>query len=221
MRTVRDGDKRPPRISRKSEETDPFLRPSVKSGRSSYSPAPLKRLSESVFTRDESDLYLQPFDAAERGEKISTLNAIFLLFCGGMGSGILGLPGLFAANGFVPALLLIIIGGLFSALSQYYLLKVGFSSSAEVVCSTRRCRNTICLRYGGGGDGDDRVPLARSETNFKWTTDGVQPRHISGWGHKTQSWWCVVALVVLSPSKKCADNNDSLTGTRHCTTFTT
>ena len=54
----------------------------------------------------------------EEQEEISDVNAMFLLFSGAMGAGVLGLPTVFAKNGFIPGAIMIIVGGVFSIISE-------------------------------------------------------------------------------------------------------
>lgn len=87
-------------------------------------------LARGSFVKDEQGLGLskdaktgQVVVGEEEEAKISTVNSMFLLFSGAMGGGVLGLPFVVRENGILFGLILIAIGGVFSAVSEYYLIK--------------------------------------------------------------------------------------------------
>lgn len=55
--------------------------------------------------------------------RIGMFNCMFMLFSGAMGAGVLGLPTVVRHNGYFWGLFLITVGGIFSAVSEYYLIK--------------------------------------------------------------------------------------------------
>lgn len=84
-------------------------------------------LGRSSFVTSEKDLITVDDDGTRKfnpnSDKISNINCMFMLFSGAMGAGILSLPTVLQKNGFLVGSLLLCVGGVFSAVSEYYLMK--------------------------------------------------------------------------------------------------
>ena len=57
--------------------------------------------------------------ATDEPAKVGSVNCMFMLFSGAMGAGVLGLPTVVRHNGYLPGLMLLTMGGIFSAISEW------------------------------------------------------------------------------------------------------